>query len=139
MRQVICRPQGKRERDFGVIRAATLYAYLDTPLRFRSKSALWRYLGIGLERAHSGNGPVKVRVSQQANRVLRGVVIGAAKTVIDRRSAPFYNRYQQWLEEGTSLRNARRNLARSLATTLWSMWKNGSSYDPAKVTIREVV
>jgi hypothetical protein len=32
------------------IRAATLYAYLDTPWRFRSKAALWIYLGIGLER-----------------------------------------------------------------------------------------
>ena len=32
----------------GWVRAATLYAYLDTPWRFRSKSALWKYLGIGL-------------------------------------------------------------------------------------------
>src|SRR5262249_27162970 len=39
------------------VRAATLYAYLDTPWRYRSKSALWKYLGVGLERQRSGNGP----------------------------------------------------------------------------------
>ena len=36
------------------IRAATFFAYVDTPWRFASKQALWRYLGIGLERRHSG-------------------------------------------------------------------------------------
>jgi transposase len=118
---------------FGWVRAATFYAYVDTPWRFKSKSALWRYLGIGLERAHSGNGPVKVRVSQQANRLLRGIVVGAAKTIIDRRSDPFYAQYHHWLEEGISLRNARRNLAQSLAATLWGMWKNGSEFAPEQV------
>src|SRR5262249_8672224 len=44
------------------IRAATWYAYLDTPWRFRSKAALWKYLGIGLEREHSGHGPERVGV-----------------------------------------------------------------------------
>jgi transposase len=45
---------------FGWIRASTLFAYLDTPWRFRSKGALWKYLGIGLERFRSGNGPEHV-------------------------------------------------------------------------------
>jgi transposase len=36
------------------IRAATLDAYLDTPWRFRSKAALWKYLGIGLQRQRPG-------------------------------------------------------------------------------------
>src|SRR5262249_20294570 len=44
------------------IRAATLYAYLDTPWRFRSKAALWKYFGIGLQRERSGNGPGHVGV-----------------------------------------------------------------------------
>lgn len=28
---------------------------------------------------------------------------------------------------------ARRNVARGLAATLWSLWKTGSSYDPNRV------
>lgn len=49
------------------IRAMTFYVYIDTPHRFRSKSALWRYCGIGLERKRSGTGPTKVRVAHGAN------------------------------------------------------------------------
>ena len=117
---------------FGWIRAATFYAYVDTPWRFKSKSALWRYLGIGLEREHSGNGRMIVRVSQGSNRVLRGIMIGAAKTVIRtaKSSDPFYQQYEHWMEDGLSARNARRNVARSLAATLWGMWKNGNAYRP---------
>lgn len=38
------------------VRAATFVVYLDTPWRFTSKSALWKYLGIGLVREKSGEG-----------------------------------------------------------------------------------
>jgi transposase len=121
---------------FAWVRAATFYAYVDTPWRFKSKSALWRYLGIGLEREHSGNGRTIVRVSQGSNRVLRGIMIGAAKTVIQaaKASDPFYQQHQYWMEDGLSARNARRNVARSLAATLWGMWKNGNAYRPDWVT-----
>jgi transposase len=132
--------QGRREatiRHFvqvpGIlwVRAATFFAYVDTPWRFRSKQALWKYAGIGLERSHSGCGPTQLRVAQYANRRLRGVLLGAAKTVIGNRTHPFYDQYQHWTQEqGISARNARRNVARSLASTLWGMWKNGSEYRP---------
>jgi transposase len=117
---------------FAWVRAATFYAYVDTPWRFKSKSALWRYMGIGLEREHSGNGRTIVRVAQSSNRVLRGTAIGAAKTVIDvaNPSDPFYRQYEHWMEDGISARNSRRNVARSLAATLWGMWKNGNAYRP---------
>lgn len=44
----------------GWIRAITFYVYIDTPTRFASKSALYRYCGIGLERRRSGSGPLRV-------------------------------------------------------------------------------
>jgi transposase len=123
----------------GWIRAATLYAYLDTPWRFHSKAALWRYLGIGLERRRSGEGPTIVRVAQNSNRVLRAAILGAAQCVIDREKQPFFRQYRFWMEEGLSYRNARRNVARSQAAALWSMWKNGSEFRPELVARREVV
>jgi transposase len=116
------------------IRAATFFAYVDTPWRFRSKPALWKYTGIGLERSHSGSGSTKLRVAQYANRRLRDVLLGAAQKAIAVRDNPFYDQYQRWTqEEGISVRNARRNVARSLAATLWGMWKNGSPYRPQLV------
>jgi hypothetical protein len=52
----------------GPIRAATFYVYVDTPWRFRSKSALYRYAGISLERRHSGTGPTQWRVGEASQQ-----------------------------------------------------------------------
>jgi len=112
------------------IRAATFYAYVDTPFRFKSKQALWRYMGIGLERRGSGDGPRLVRVSRDANRVLKNVILGAAMSAIVSRKSPFAEQYRRWLERGISSRNARRNVARSLAAVMWGMWKSGDDYRP---------
>ena len=38
------------------IRSATFYVYVDTPWRFSSKSALWKYVGIGLDRRRADAG-----------------------------------------------------------------------------------
>jgi transposase len=116
------------------LRAATFYAYLDTPWRFKSKTRLWRYLGIGLDRRHSGNGPMFVFVYQLCSRVLRNMILGAAKSAVVHGNNPYADQYVHWTkEEGISPRNARRNVARSLAMTLWGMWKNGSAYRPERV------
>jgi len=32
----------------GLVRAVTLFAYLDTPWRFKRKNKLWKYCGVGL-------------------------------------------------------------------------------------------
>lgn len=64
------------------IRGVTFYAYIDTPWRFKGKAALWKYCGIGLERRHSGNGPVRMRLSRRGNRRLKDVLLGAAKSAI---------------------------------------------------------
>ena len=117
------------------IRAATLFVYLDTPWRFKSKSALWKYMGIGLERRRSGNDSGQLRVVRRTNRVLKNAILGAAKSAIRTKANPFGDQYERWLDEGISPRNARRNVARSLAATLWGMWKTGSDYRPEWVGV----
>jgi hypothetical protein len=114
------------------VRAATFFAYVDTPWRFRSKSALWRYLGIGLERWHSGHGPERLRVppSVKVNRILKNMILGAAKSAIAARDNPFADQSMRWLDAGRSPQIARRNVARSLAATMWGMWKSGNVYRP---------
>lgn len=114
------------------VRAATFFAYIDTPWRFRNKSALWRYLGIGLERWHSGNGPERLRVppSVKVNRILKNMILGAARSAIATRDNPFADQYARYLHEGRSPQIARRNVARSQAATMWGMWKNGNVYRP---------
>lgn len=48
---------------------------------------------------------------------------------------PFFEQYRRWSEAGLSFKNARRNVARSQASVLWGMWKNGSDNDPARVGV----
>ena len=38
----------------GLIRATTIFAYLDTPWRFKNRAKLHKYCGIGLVRVSSG-------------------------------------------------------------------------------------
>jgi transposase len=114
----------------GWVRAATLLAFLDTPWRFRSKQALWRYLGIGLERRKSGNGPERLRVPLRTNRLLKTTILGAARSAVLQGENPFADQHRRWIGEGLSPRLARRNVARSLAAVLWGVWKSGNAYRP---------
>jgi transposase len=119
----------------GWVRAATLFVALDTPWRFPSKEALWRYLGIGLERRRSGNGPMKVRVPKQVNRLLKTMILGAAMKAISLSDNPFADQHRRWLKQGVSPGNARRNVARSQSAVMWGMWKNGNVYHPEWVGV----
>jgi transposase len=118
---------------YGPIRAATLISYLDTPWRFKSKSALWKYVGIGLKRTKSGEGLDLVCVEQACNRLLRGVVIGAAQNAMDQKENVFAERYARWIQAGLSPRNARRNVARDQVTAIWGMWKSDKAFDASLI------
>jgi transposase len=118
------------------IRAATFYALIDTPFRFRSKSALWRYMGIGLQRRSSGKGREQVRVPIECNRLLKNVMLGAARTVAaQHRDNPFTAQYRRCLEQGQTPPLARRTVARSLASVMWGMFKSNTMYRPDWVGI----
>lgn len=117
----------------GPVRAATFFAFIDTPFRFASKEKLWKYLGIGLEKRQSGKGRVQLRVPRRCSRVLKGAILGAAKSAAKTRDNLFADQYQRWLDEGCSPRIARRNTARSQATVMWGMWKSGSAFDPTRL------
>jgi transposase len=103
------------------VRAAILYAYLDTPWRFRTKAQLWKYVGIGLERRGSGNGPRRLRLCRLVNWRLKGVSLGAALSAVRQGKNSFADQHRRWLAKGCSPTIARRNTARSLTATLWGM------------------
>lgn len=113
------------------IRGATFYALIDTPFRFASKSALWRYMGIGLQRRSSGAGREQVHVPVECNRRLKDMILGAADTVA--RSVqpnPFTDQYRRHLDRGCRPAIARRSVARSLASVMWGMFKSNTAYRP---------
>jgi transposase len=120
----------------GWIRGATFYANVDTPWRFRSKAALWKYMGIGLERCRSGDGPMRFRLPRRYNRILKGAILGAALTATSTSNEnPFADRHKELIARGLSPTAARRTVARSLSATMWAMWKTGTEYHPQWVSV----
>ncbi len=118
----------------GPIRAITMFAYLDTPFRFKSKSALWKYCGLGLTRKTSGkdkngrNKPTKMRLEYRCNHILKGVIIGASRSAIHQKVSIFRDCYERMIMEGKSPSNARHAVGRKLLTIMWGMWKSNSAY-----------
>jgi transposase len=119
----------------GLIRATTLFAYLDTPWRFRKKNKLWKYCGVGLQRATSGTDkkgrpkPARLQLPWAVNRTLKNAVLGAAISAINQKSNVFGDYYERMLAVGMMPGNARHAVARKLLTVMWAMWKTNSRFD----------
>lgn len=119
----------------GPIRAATLYAYLDTPWRFGTPKKLWKYCGIGLKRTASGTdkkGRPKagyVHLFRKVNRKLKAAIQGAALSAIGQGDNPFADYYYRMVQHGMTPSNARHAVARKLLTVMWGMWKTSSRYE----------
>ena len=122
---------------YGPVRAATLVTYWETPWRFKSKSALFKYNGIGLHRERSGDGYERLCVEQSCNRLLRNVAIGGAQCAIEHKENIFARRYAQWIRKGLSPPPPLKMPAGTLPVIKsrrcgggWGMWKTDTTFDP---------
>jgi len=123
----------------GPIRAATIFAYLDTPWRFKKKNKLWKYCGVGLQRTTSGTDkkgkpkPARLKLPWAVNRALKNAVLGAALSAINQKDNVFKDYYERMVQNGMITSNARHAVARKLLTVMWAMWKTNSSFDESLV------
>ena len=123
----------------GTIRAVTIFAYLDTPWRFKRKNKLWKYCGVGLQRTTSGTDkkgkpkPAMLQLSRAANRTLKNAVLGATLTAVNQKQNSFREDYERMVQSGIIPSNARHTVARKLLTMMWGMWKRSYQFDQDKV------
>jgi transposase len=119
----------------GLIRATTLFAYLDTPWRFRKKSKLWKYCGVGLQRTTSGTDnrgrpkPARLQLPWSCNRTLKNAVLGASISAIRQKDNVFRDDYERMLKNGIVSSNARHTVARKMLTAMWGMWKSSYQFN----------
>jgi transposase len=113
----------------GPIRAVTMFAYLDTPWRFKKKNKLWKYCGVGLVRQFSGARAGRLKMNWSSNKRLKNAVMGAATSAIHHRANIFRDDYERMVKDGITPGNARHAVARKLLTVMWGMWKNMSRFD----------
>jgi transposase len=131
----------KQLPGIGIIRAVTIFAYLDTPWRFRKKNKLWKYCGVGLQRTASGKDrkgrpkPAMLQMPVASNRVLKNAIMGASITAINQKENAFKTDYERMVQNGITPGNARHTVARKLLTVMWGMWKRSCQDGPAKVSL----
>jgi len=119
----------------GLIRATTIFAYLDTPWRFKNRAKLHKYCGVGLVRASSGTDkkgrpkPPRLKLPWAVNRRIKNAVLGAATSAIEKSDNAFKDYYMRMLSHGITPANAKHSVARKLVSTMSAMWKTGSEYD----------
>ena len=125
----------KELAGIGLIRATTIFAFLDTPWRFKKKNKLWKYCGVGLQRSASGTDkkgrpkPARLKLPWAVNRILKNAVLGAALSAINQKSNAFRGYYERMVKDGVITSNARHAVARKLLTVMWGMWKTNSRFD----------
>ena len=119
----------------GLVRAATIFAYLDTPWRFKKRSKLHKYCGVGLVRVTSGKDkkgrprPPRLKLPWAVNRRIKNAVIGAATSAIGQRDNAFTDYYERMLSNGITPANAKHSVARKMVSTMSAMWKTNSQFD----------
>jgi transposase len=128
----------------GLIRATTIFAYLDTPWRFKKKNKLWKYCGVGLQRTTSGTDkkgrprPARLKLPWAVNRALKNAVLGAAQSAINHKDNAFRDYYERMVQDGVITSNARHTVARKMLTVMWAMWKTNSRFNEKIVTANAV-
>jgi transposase len=116
----------------GIIRASTFFVILDTPARFGSKGRLWAYCGIGIVKSQSDETQGPEHLNRNYNRLLKETIKGAAQSAIRVDGSSFAKQYEAYVARRHKPELAALTVARSIACTLWVMWRKGEPYrDPA--------
>jgi len=127
----------------GLIRAITIFAFLDTPFRFKRANKLWKYCGVGLQRTTSGTDkkgkpkPARLKLPWAVNGTLKNAILGATQTAINQKDNVFKNYYERKIRDGMIPSNARHSVARKMLSVMWAMWKTNSRFDENLVFLSE--
>jgi len=114
----------------GPVIATGYIALIETPHRFSRKNKLWKYACLG-NRYHESDDVVYDKASSKSgNRILKWVVIEHFIHAVERpRTANrFKLQYEALLRQGLNPTAARRNVCRSLLSTVRALWKKEEAY-----------
>jgi transposase len=114
-----------------------IVAWIADPGRFRSRGTLASYAGLGLVNDISNWKATKhARASKRGNRELKRALFLSARGALNSKGA-LRQRYDARKAAGWEHRKAIRDLARTILFAACAIWKNGTEYDDAKVSVPE--
>ena len=113
----------------GSVVSQTLVGWVVCPGRFKSRSALVSYAGLGLGQGFTNwQAIARARASKRGVRKLKRVLFIAARAAIRGKNG-FARRYDARRKEGWDDDKAIRDVARKILFTSIGMWKKGCVYD----------
>ncbi len=110
-------------------------AWIVDPARFKSRSALSVYAGLGIGKnitAWTQKG--RAYASKRGNRELKRAFFLAAQSAINGDNA-FARRYNARIAAGWDPAKAKRDVARKMLFTACALWKKGEKYDDKRVSV----
>ncbi len=128
----------------GFISVSYLLAHVGTPFRFKSKRQFWKYCGFAVNTHSSADhliidGKLIKRIKQTSTRGLTRHYSHRLKAVFKMAAQkssgrePFCGYYENLIAKGTRPALAQVSLARKIAATTLSIWKNQSDFDEKRV------
>jgi len=146
-RMRVCRPRTKLTRHIpavtqlktipgvGPIVAPTIVAWIVDPHRFRTRSALAAYAGLGIGRLVSDwKQTRRPRAMKRGNRQLKRVLFIAAEAAIKGANS-LARRYDARIAAGWDQRKARRDIARHILFIACAIMNHGGEYNDGLVTV----
>lgn len=118
---------------YGVLVAVSFLAYIGDPWRFSNKRKLWKYCGLAIRKRESGGKRQgRAKRSRAYNRYLRNILGIAAQAVMNRKDDNPMTQYGlQRRQHEAPESHVRRDVARKLAVTAWTILKTQREYcDP---------
>lgn len=113
----------------GPITAWTLVGWIADPTRFRTRSKLNSYAGLGLGQGFTNWKPVgRTRASKRGNRQIKRVLMIAAH-IAGRGQSVLGHRYRTRIRAGWDPSKAQRDLAKAILRTAMVLWRKNSHYD----------
>ena len=122
----------------GPVTAVCFVSTLDEVERFRGSHQVKSYLGLVPREWSSSEMQRKGRITKAGNGRTRWLLIEAAWCILRRKRKPETAALRDWAEK-IALRRGRTiaavALARRLTGILYAMWRDGTDYDPATLTV----
>ena len=119
----------------GSLTSRALVAWIADPGRFRNRSALNAYAGLGLGQGVTNWQVVsRARASKRGQRRLKRLLFIAAEAALKGQNA-LARRYQSRREAGWAEAKAKRDVARTLLFVACGMWRNGQAYKDEFVSV----
>jgi len=115
--------------SIGFIRSITIYTTIITPYRFTSRSQINKYCGLAIVEKTSANKVLCSYASKTGNRVLKNVLMEAAKTSIYISKDDYFSqRHAELMKKGLSQKSAIRSIAREIIHISLGVWRNNKKF-----------